>query len=514
MAVWIAWKGAFGKPAFADIPCPGVADALATDDAVFRFRGERLVSATPGALSLIEAPVPGDREFDALARYLGTIAPDLPGLARRLVDHGTGFRTSVRRDDMRYDVRGQRERGTSVIAVAMVPTWEERIEVNAARHATDMEELARLRAAVSAAPFLVWEEAEDGSVAWHNRAYEAVAEAVLPDHDPRRWPGPRLFEPDGTDADDGPRRAGVSLADQGRTWWFETYTRRDDAGRRLRFAIHADPLVKAEVALRNFVQTLTRTFAHLPIGLAVFDSNRRLSIFNPALADLTTLEPEWLGTRPTVGTFLDRLRERRMIPEPRDYGRWRERMVDLIRAAEDGTFEESWPLPGGQTFRVTGRPHREGAVAFIIEDITAEVTLKRQFRAELAAAQAALDAMDPAICVFSGLGTLALTNAAFAATFGFAADETMVEMPVPEATRKMAEHARAAPFWGDLRAFVSGETDRETWEDGIVLTDGTEVPVTVVPLPGGFTFCRFDVPAVHRARPADRAALHALDPTG
>ena len=44
--------------------------------------------------------------------------------------------------------------------------------------------------------------------------------------------------------------------------------------------------MQAETALRGFMQTLAKTFAHLPTGLAIFDQHRQLALFNPALAPL------------------------------------------------------------------------------------------------------------------------------------------------------------------------------------------------------------------------------------
>jgi hypothetical protein len=43
----------------------------------------------------------------------------------------------------------------------------------------------------------------------------------------------------------------------------------------------ADSAVQAETALREFMQTLTKTFADLPIGLAIFDRSRVLADVQP-----------------------------------------------------------------------------------------------------------------------------------------------------------------------------------------------------------------------------------------
>ena len=72
-----------------------------------------------------------------------------------------------------------------------------------------------------------------------------------------------------------------------------------------------------------------------------------------------------------------------MVPEPKDYRSWSNQMNSLEAAAASGHHVGIWSLPGGQTYRVTGRPHPDGAVAFLFEDITSEISLTRQFRADL-----------------------------------------------------------------------------------------------------------------------------------
>ena len=163
------------------------------------------------------------------------------------------------------------------------------------------------------------------------------------------------------------------------------------SGETMGFALDADDLVAAEASLRRFVETLTETFAHLPIGLAVFDKNRRLGLFNPALTELVKIDAVWLAGRPSLRDFLERLRETRQMPEQKDFASWRRKLCELEEGAREGTYEESWQLPSGKIFRVTGRPHPQGALAFLFEDISTSIMLERKYRSELELSQATLD---------------------------------------------------------------------------------------------------------------------------
>jgi PAS domain-containing protein len=161
-----------------------------------------------------------------------------------------------------------------------------------------------------------------------------------------------------------------------------------------------DKLVTAETSLRDFVQTLSKTFATLPVGLAVFDRGRELVLFNPALISVTMLEAAFLTRRPTLRAFLDQLREARRMPEPRDYRSWREEIALLEQGAEQDRYHEIWTLPSGETLRVTGRPHPNRAIAFVFEDISQEVSLTRKFRTELDLDRCILDDIPAGMIVF------------------------------------------------------------------------------------------------------------------
>jgi PAS domain-containing protein len=234
------------------------------------------------------------------------------------------------------------------------------------------------------------EDGPDGTVIWANHAYLIRATELLPDGEDLSWPLPCLFaviDP----ADRRPPRA--KLAMRGGAEWFEL-SRVQEGDEVLNYAIAANKTVEAETALREFMQTLTKTFADLPIGLAIFDRARVLQLFNPALADLTALAPEFLIARPTLSAVLDAMRAKAMIPEPKDYRSWRKQLMRFEEEASLGHFEETWSLPGGQTYRVIGRPHPNGALAFMFEDISTEMTRTRRYRADLELGQSVIDAVD------------------------------------------------------------------------------------------------------------------------
>jgi PAS domain-containing protein len=351
-------------------------------------------------------------------------------------------------------------------------------------------ELAALRAATNVLPFPVWVQGADGALDWANATYLAMST----ERDARAdtWPPAPLFDaallPKPT-AEGASARVPLASAGAPRHW-FEVHARSVD-GRTFYAAANVDAAAKAERNLRDFTQTLTKTFAHLTIGLAIFDQKRRLILFNPALTDMTGLEPDVLAARPTLVGFLDRLREKRIIPEPKDYASWRRKMAELEAAAVDGSYGETWSLPTGQTFRVTGRPHPDGAVIFLFEDISAEISLTRRFRAELEMGQAVIDSLDEAMAVFTASGTLAMTNAAYVALWGHDPDGEVRDLSVADATAVWLTRCAPTPAWGDFRDFARLGPARAEWAADVTMRDGRPIACRFVPLAGGATLAAF-----------------------
>ncbi|MGB7318026.1 MAG: PAS-domain containing protein [Planktotalea sp.] len=349
---------------------------------------------------------------------------------------------------------------------------------------SSLNDLDLIRAVSEHAPFPVWLTLPDGGIGWSNERYKTLdAQIVRSSGDPL---APLFQMPD---AGSEPNKAvRVSLKDNAhnRTYWFDVSRTAFKDGF-LNFAVDIHAVVNAESAQRNFVQTLAKTFAHLATGLAIFDRNRQLVLFNPSLIDLTELRPDFLTARPNLFSFFDQLRDNQVMPEPKNYANWRERIADVVTAASDDNFSEIWHLPNGLTYRVTGRPHPDGAIAFLFEDISAEISLTRRFRAEADVTRSALDALDEGIAIFNAAGVLQQSNRAMVEFSGLDEGGQINQMTVHDITRVWQARCRPSPAWGEVRDFICGETERETWNTELRSKDGHPVKLQVSPLASGAT---------------------------
>jgi PAS domain-containing protein len=369
-------------------------------------------------------------------------------------------------------------------------------------------ELQNLRAAMDAAPYPVWRETEDGQISWCNQAYDDLRQTVRGPNGSYADPlFPKLSHPVVAGRKS---RISVPLSEQDQRLWFDVSTVKSGDGK-LGYAVDINAVVDAEIAQRNFVQTLAKTFAQLSIGLAIFDRNRQLALFNPALIDLTALQADFLSSRPTLFNFFDRLRDGRVMPEPKDYNSWRQQISDLVEAAADGRYQETWSLPSGSVYSVSGRPHPDGAVAFLFEDITAEITLTRRFRSELEQGQAILDQLGQAIAVFSADGTLSFSNEAYHQLWSVDPDASFAQMTVLDACKTWQEKSAPTAVWGRISDFVNLRANRAPWTDKVRLRDGTGLICEVAPIQNGSTMVSFSFVSPGAEQLPARAALQKPD---
>lgn len=468
---------------------------------VYLFAGPDLIDASAGAPELPDGDVE-NTDWQRLYDLFSERFPDLPDTYDQLRDQG---RTVIPADPDgdTGSIIGEWIDGITRIELCEAPIVENPL---APQMAPSLE-LETLRIAVAEAPYPVWRVEPDGTVGWHNKAYKMVYEKVRKSEPDPSCP---LFNPTLNSQNGGlTRRVSITAPDSDKAYWFDVSAVQQDEFC-LFYAFDINAVVDAEVAQRNFVQTLAKTFAQLSIGLAIFDRNRQLVLFNPALIDLTSLGADFLSGRPNLFSFFDRLRDSQMMPEPKNYNGWRHQMANLVAAAADGRYQETWSLPSGSVYSVNGRPHPDGAVAFLFEDITAEVTLTRRFRSDLELGQSILDNISDAIVVFGPDGVLTMCNEAYRTMWNVNPDSSFANVTILDAARDWQNGCDATPVWGDVRDAIIERENRTEWWDQVQLASGETLTCTVSPIQSGATMVNF---SRQSALPTTSTKQHRLSKT-
>lgn len=438
----------------------------AQEPAVFDLREEHVADSTAGDILARR----GIRDWAGLRAWLAPRFPDLPERLARPEGAEPGWRQSFAAAD---------PDDPALVEIGAIPggfrlcLHDQDARAPALRH-DELAELARLRAIAAAAetaPCAACLLDAEGHPAWRNAAYArlapADAEQILAaarDLRPGRPHEVAMRRPDGD-----------AVARQFRLTLSET------ASGRLLHVEDISDLMRANAMRGSFIQTLTKTFAELSTGLAVFDRDQRLVLFNPAMLDLTGVPAEFLSARPRLVEFFDRLRDRQVLPEPRNYATWRSQINDMIQSATDGHFSETWCLPSGLTYRVTGRPHPDGALAFLIEDVSDEISLSRRARVQVEIRQAALDSVDEAVAVIGPNGLLVFCNRGLRELLGFDPDERFAETSLTDLVRLCRRRFPDDAFWTRL-----AETGGSAKSRALLAGPTGQVLVRCEPLTGGF----------------------------
>jgi signal transduction histidine kinase len=279
--------------------------------------------------------------------------------------------------------------------------------------------------------------------------------------------------------------------------WTDDVTEMEAAGETLGRHIAAHDLVLSEVG----------------DAVAVFGPDRRLVFHNRAFADLWELEPAWLADGPGHGEIMDRLRQRRRLPETVDYALFK--AEELARHEQLAPSPEAvWRLPGERTLRVLSQPHPAGGLTMLYCDITPELRLKTQFNHLIQVQRATLDKLTDAVAVFGADAMLKLHNEAFERFWAVSAEQLartpdfdgVVDLCVPRL------HDRQ--FWRDLKGRI---TDPDPAARAPVVGEVATAERRIVayqsrPLPDGATLISFaDVTDTRRLEGAlsDRATALA-----
>lgn len=262
-------------------------------------------------------------------------------------------------------------------------------------------------------------------------------------------------------------------------------------GDRIGFATDAGSAASAERTLTRFVQTMTETFAHLTVGLAIFDRNQTLALFNPALVQMWQLEPAWLARRPSLRDIVDELRASRRLPELQDFHKWRSELVGLFDNTEAADYEELWHLSNGSNIRVLARPHPHGSLAFIFDDVTERMRLEQRYRHSIDLRRVTLDRLNEGIAVFGSNGLLQFINQAFHDIWGTNSENVYAAMHVRQFIPLCQQLSPDREVWKGLHSFVTGEHNRQEWESPVTTHSGQMLNARIVPLPDGSTMAVF-----------------------
>ncbi|MDH3665744.1 MAG: PAS domain-containing sensor histidine kinase [Paracoccaceae bacterium] len=339
---------------------------------------------------------------------------------------------------------------------------------------------------LSEAPLVAWRRGPDGRIIWSAGAIHAAGGEIGADQAARL--AAERERGGSKTVGEGSERFFIELDD---TIVLDAVETDGPDGTRLGVAVDTSGALSAERTLSRFVRTMTDTFAHLNVGLAIFDQNQTLVLFNPAVAGMWQADPAQLARRPTLWDVLDELRANRRMPEMADFHTWRETLFALFENPEQADFEELWHLSDGTDIRVLARPHPRGSLAFVFEDVTERLRLEQRFRHSVDLRRATLDHLDEGLTVFGPDGRLELVNQAFHDIWGTDGETVRPAMHVSEILPLVRGLTVETEVWDRLMTVITSAATREIWTARLTMGDGRILGARFAPLPDGSTMAAF-----------------------
>ena len=482
-----AWAEAFGR-------------------AVLLLEGGRatLVSGESALAACAEALGESDADPGSVVDALARSDPATRAAVRDLSETGAGC-------DVSSPVPGGlvRASGRSAGALALLVLWREDAPASADSDLADAQGL------IDTHPYPAFIAAADGAASGVNRAWlEAVGAASLEEARARNL----TFD---HGASDLAREAMAGRTALDRVRWL------GPSGARRAFRLRAAPLAGngavvwswdvttaqgAAEALSRQDAALTLLVDEVADAVAIFAPDQGLVYHNGAFARLWSLEPAWLADGPSHGAILDRLRQRRLLPETAPWARFR--ADELARHARSDPAPEAIWRVGERMLRVLSLPHPAGGIILIFSDITSEVRLKSQFTHLLQVRQATLDKLNDAVAVFGPDARLKLSNDAFARLWAIPPETLAAGPTFDEVVERCVPTLHDMHFWTELKGRIADPDPgvRTAARGEARAADGRVLAWQSRPLPDGATLASFvDVTDTRRLEGALRDREAALD---
>lgn len=351
---------------------------------------------------------------------------------------------------------------------------------------------ASLSGLIEAAPFPMWFRNNQGAITLVNQAYVTAVESA--DAGSAIRDGVELVEPVG-----GQTAAQVAKAAQQAAQPLDRSVPVTVAGQRRIMRVVDVPLGDVGVAgyaidtqELDDVRTENRRYAtaqrdmieRLSASIAQFGPDRTLQFVNLPFRRLFNVDDALAGENPDFTRLLDHLRERRRVPEVRDYPAWRAQRADWFNLT--APVEEDWRLRDSTHLRVVGQPTADGGLLLIVEDRTEQVQLASAADTMLRVRAATFDNLYEGVAVFAPDGRLHLWNQQFRKLWD-ADEKLLADHPRIDTLMTALSPRLLRPDQGEImQEVVRTATSQRLRRVGTAeFADGRIFDFSAIPLPDG-----------------------------
>ena len=500
-----------------------VAEVLGTVPlAAFRWRPNG--ADADGSEEIALGTLPGDGAGLSYARFLAGLATGDAARIAAALDHlkrtGTAFSATVSgTGGAAYEIAGRRTAsGESVLWLADLSALRRAEEARG----TAVAEALSVRAMFDRLPMPVWRRDGDLLVVDCTSAYAAALDLPRPT---LLAEASELAPQTGRDRTLALARAAAAgtahserrhVVIAGSRRLLELTEAPDRAGGgTIGFAVDHTDLESAESQLVRHVNAHGQVLESIRAAVAIYGADKRLSFFNSAFALLWGIEEDWLNGEPSLDELLERLRERRRVPEYADFRAFKRQQLEMFTSLIEPR-SELMHLPDGRTLGVSVSPHPLGGLIFVYEDVTDRLALERSYNTLIEVERETLDNLFEGIAVFGSDGRLKLHNPAYRTIWHLSDSDLAGEPHIGDIVEKTRDFYDDGNDWPALRDRIIAQVTAQTHSSGqLDRRDGSVLQLATVPLPDGNVLLTYldvtDTARVERALRERNEALETAD---
>ena len=295
--------------------------------------------------------------------------------------------------------------------------------------------------------------------------------------------------------------------------WLEVTELPAGDGGTVGFAIDGTELEGIEGELSRHINAHGEVLERIHAGVAIYGADKRLKFFNSAFAELWALEYDWLAGEPSLDELLERLRERRRIPELADFRMYKRQQLEMFTTLIESQ-SELMHLPDDRTLGVSVSPHPLGGLIFVYEDVTDRLALERSYNTLIEVQRETLDNAFEGIAVFGSDGRLKLHNPGYRKIWDLSEADLAGEPHIAEIVEKTRRfYDDGVGDWPAVKDQVIAKVTAQTETSGALdRRDGSVLQLATVPLPDGNVLLTcLDVTDTARVERALRERNEALE---
>jgi PAS domain-containing protein len=464
----------------------------------FRHRAKLDISAADTALYFREALLDGaaegvvvlrngdqERQYFGDGKLLYETCMESPQAGKAiqaidvLAEQGTAFALSVHSADGGVTLRGLPLAGRAVIYL-----HRDSAPVSPGHYQEILETL----------PFPVWIRDASNAIGWANSAFLSILgfaslEDAIAANPALEWSERELTARSLQSREPVEGRASVIVTGESRIFSLGLRPMSDSTV--VGFATDITERVRLESRSQLAYDAQEDMIECMPFAVAVFDGEQKLVSFNRAYADLWDFSKPWLDAGPCYGEILDCLRDKRKLPEQRNFAEWKQAHLQSF-AVTDRQQEEFWHIPNGKSLRIATQPHLQGGKFVLVEDITERLRLESSLNLLTQVQKATLDTLDDGIAIFGTDGRLVLYNAPFANLWRLSESELEGQPHFAEIADICSERIGRDGIWGIVSCGVNSATPERFGEWGKARrADGRIISLALSRLPNGATVVTF-----------------------